>query len=56
MAYRITEITFDPAKVDELEVFMDSKRTEIKAISGIQYMDIIEIEAGKRVAITQYDN
>ncbi len=56
MAYRITEVSHDPAKRDEIFAFMDSKRSEIKSIPGFISMDVIEIDEGKSTAITRYDS
>ena len=56
MSYRITEISFDPIKKDELFTYVDSQRDQIKAVNGLQLVHVIDIDEGQSVIIARYDS
>ena len=56
MSYRITEISFDPSKKDELFAYVDTQREQIKAVNGLQLVHVIDIDEGKSVIIARYDS
>ena len=44
--FKITETFYDPIKNDEILDFMESKKAEIEAISGLEKVRIIETDEG----------
>ena len=56
MSYRITGISFDPIKKDELFDQVDSQRDQIKAVNGLQLVHVIDIDEGQSVIIARYDS
>ena len=56
MSYRITEISFDPSKKDELFSYVDTQRDQIKAVNGLQLVHVIDIDEGQSVIIARYDS
>ena len=56
MSYRITEISYDPSKKDELFSYFDTQRDQIKAVNGLQLVHVIDIDEGKSVIIARYDS
>ena len=56
MSYRITEISYDPGKKDELFAYVDSQRDQIKAVNGLQLVHVIDIDEGQSVIIARYDS
>ena len=56
MSYRITEISYDLSKKDELFSYVDTQRDQIKAVNGLQLVHVIDIDEGKSVIIARYDS
>ena len=56
MSFRVTDVNFDPSRRDEFLAFADSQREKIKAVSGIQSVDVIEVAEGQSVIIARYDS
>ena len=56
MSYRITEISYDPSKKDELFAYVDTQRDKIKAVNGLQLVHVIDIDEGKSVIIARYES
>ena len=56
MSYRITEISFDPSKKDELFAYVDTQRDKIKAVNGLQLVHVIDIDEGQSVIIARYES
>ena len=56
MSYRITEISYDPSKRDELFAYVDTQRDQIKAVNGLQLVHVIDIDEGKSVIIARYES
>ena len=56
MSYRITEISYDPSKKDELFAYVDTQRYKIKAVNGLQLVHVIDIDEGQSVIIARYDS
>ena len=56
MSYRITEISFDPSKKNDLFAYVDSQRDQIKAVNGLQLVHVIDIDEGQSVIIARYDS
>ena len=56
MSYRITEISFDPSKKDDLFAYVDSQRDQIKAVNGLQLVHVIDIDEGQSKIIARYDS
>ena len=53
MNYRITDISFDPSKKDELFAYVDTQRDKIKALKGLQLVHVIDIDEGQSVIIAR---
>ena len=56
MSYRITEISYDQSKRDELFAYVDTQRDQIKAVNGLQLVHVIDIDEGKSVIIARYES
>ena len=56
MSYRITEISYEPSKKDELFAYVDTQRAQIKAVNGLQLVHVIDIDEGQSVIIARYDS
>ena len=56
MSYRITEISYDPNKKDELFDYVDSQRDQIKAVNGLKFVHVIDVDEGQSVIIARYDS
>ena len=56
MSYRITEISFDPIKKDELFAYVDSQRDQIKGVNGLQLVHVIDIDEGQYDIIERQDS
>ena len=56
VSYRITEISFDPSKKDELFACVDTQRDKIKDVNGLQLVHVIDIDEGQSVIIARYDS
>ena len=55
MYYRITTLHFDAARRDEFLAQADSVREEMKGISGIQSVTIVETDEGEAIGVAAYD-
>ena len=42
MSYRITDVSFDPSKIDEFYAYADTIRDQLKAVKGLQFVHVIE--------------
>jgi len=56
MSFRVTEINFDPSRREELLAYCDGQRENIKAVNGIETVDVIEVGEGQAVIIARYDS
>ena len=56
MSYRITEISFDSSKKDDLFAYVDKQTEQIKAVNGLQLVHVIDIDEGQSVIIALYDS
>ena len=56
MYYRINIISFDASRKDEYMAYFDSVRDRIKAISGLQSLNVIETGEGEAVGVACYDS
>ena len=56
MYYRINIISFDANRKDEYMAYFDSVRDRIKAISGLQSLNVIETGEGEAVGVAAYDS
>ena len=56
MSYRITEISYDPGKKDELFAYVDSQRDQIKDVNGLQLVHVIDVDEGHSIIIARYDS
>ena len=56
MSYRITEISYDSSKKDELFAYVDSQRDRINAVNGLKLVHVIDIDEGKSVIIARYES
>ena len=52
--FKITETFYDPIKNDEILDFMESKRAEIEAISGLEAVRVIDTDEGKSTLFARY--
>ena len=46
MSFRVTEINFDPSRREELLGYCDGQRENIRAVNGIETVDVIEVGEG----------
>ena len=56
MNYRITDISFDPSKKDELFAYVDTLRDQIKAVNRLKLVHVIDIDEDESVKIARYDS
>ena len=56
MSFRVTEINFDPSRREELLGYCDGQREKIRAVNGIETVDVIEVGEGQSVIIACYDS
>ena len=56
MSYKISKISYDPSKKDELFAYVDTQRDQIKAVNGLQLVHVIDIDEGKSVIIARYES
>ena len=56
MYYRINIISFDASRKDEYLAYFDSVRDRIKAISGLQSLNVVETGEGEAVGVACYDS
>ena len=56
MYYRINIISFDASRKDEYLAYFDSVKDRIKAISGLQSLNVIETGEGEAVGVACYDS
>ena len=56
MSYRITDISFDPSRNDEFYAYADSLRDQLKAVNGLKFVHVIDIDEGQSVIIARYDS
>ena len=49
MNYRITDISFDPSKKDELFAYVDTLRDQIKAVNRLKLVHVIDIDEDESV-------
>ena len=56
MSFRVTEINFDPSRREELLGYCDGQREKIRAVNGIETVDVIEVGEGQSVIIARYDS
>ena len=56
MSFRLTDINFDPSRREELLAYCDGQRENIKAVNGIETVDVIEVGEGQAVIIARYDS
>ena len=56
MSYRITDISFDQSRYDEFYAYADSLRDQLKAVNGLKFVHVIDIDEGKSVIIARYDS
>ena len=52
--FKITETRYDPEKKDDINAFMESKRAEIEAISGLEAVRVIDTDEGKSTLFARY--
>ena len=45
MSYRITDVSFDPSKNDEFYAYADSLRDQLKAVNGLKFVHVIDVDA-----------
>lgn len=56
MSFRVTDINFDPSRREELLAYCDGQRENIKAVNGIETVDVFEVGEGQAVIIARYDS
>ncbi len=56
MYYRINIISFDASRKDEYLAYFDSVKDRIKAISGLQSLNVVETGEGEAVGVACYDS
>ena len=56
MYYRINTISFDASRKDEFMAYADSMRSEMKTITGVQSICIIETSEGQATGVAIYDS
>ena len=56
MSFRVTEINFDSSRREELLGYCDGQRENIRAVNGIETVDVIEVGEGQSVIIARYDS
>ena len=56
MSYRITDISFDPSRNDEFYAYADSLRDQLKAVNGLKFVHVIDVDEGQCVIIARYDS
>ena len=55
MYYRITAVSFDPDRYDDMLTATEAARDEMKAIAGLQSAVIVRVGDGKSITIGAYD-
>ncbi|SVA29702.1 uncharacterized protein METZ01_LOCUS82556, partial [marine metagenome] len=53
MSYRITDVSFDPSKIDEFYAYADTLRDQLKAVNGLQFVHVIDVDEGQSVIIAR---
>ena len=56
MSYRITDVSFDPSRNDEFYAYADSLRDQLKAVNGLKFVHVIDVDEGQSVIIARYDS
>ena len=56
MSYRITDVSFDPCKNDEVYAYADRLRDQLKAVNGLKFVHVIDVDEGQSVIIARYDS
>ena len=56
MSYRITDVSFDPSRNDEFYAYADSLRDQLKAVNGLKFVHVIDVDEGDSVIIARYDS
>ena len=56
MSYRITDVSFDPCRNDEFYAYADSIRDQLKAVNGLKFVHVIDVDEGQSVIIARYDS
>ena len=56
MSYRITDVSFDPSKNDEFYAYADSLRDQLKAVNGLKFVHVIDVDEGQSMIIARYDS
>ena len=54
MSYRITDVSFDPSKIDEFYAYADTLRDQLKAVDGLQFVQVIDVDEGQSEIIVCY--
>jgi len=56
MYYRINTISFDASRKGEFMAYADSMRSEMKTITGVQSICIVETGEGEATGVATYDS
>ena len=56
MSYRITDVSIDSSKYDEFYAYAVSLRKQLKAVDGLQFVHVIDVDEGQSVIIARYDS
>ena len=56
MSYRITDVSFDPSRNDEFYAYDDSLRDQLKAVNGLQFVQVIDVDESQSEIIVCYDS
>ena len=56
MSYRITDISFDPSRNVEIYAYADCVRDQLKALNGLKFVHVIDVDEGQSVIIARYDS
>ena len=56
MSYRITDVSFDQSKNDEFYAYAESLREQLKAVNGLKFVHVIDLDEGQSVIIARYDS
>ena len=56
MSQRLTDVSFDPSKIDEYYAYADTLRVQLKAVNGLQFVHVKDVDEGQSVIIASYDS
>ena len=56
MSYRITDVSFDSSRNDEFYAYADSLRDQLKAVNGLKFVHVIDVDEGQSVIIARYES